>query len=102
MKVLIINQAEVHQLLPIDECMEAMAAALTALSHGKAINPLRQVLHLPDRRGLLGIMPGHLEGLNSLGLKVVSVFHNNRGTEHDSHQGAVLVFEAEHGCLQAL
>ena len=102
MKVLIINQAEVRQLLPIDECMEAMAEVLTALSHGKAINPLRQVLHLPDRRGLLGIMPGYLAGLNALGIKVISVFHNNKGTQHDSHQGAVLVFEAEHGCLQAM
>ena len=102
MKVLIINQAEVHQLLPIDECMEAMVDALTALSHGKAINPLRQILHLPNRPGLLGIMPGYLEGLNAVGLKVISIFHNNKGTEHDSHQGAVLVFEADHGCLMAM
>jgi ornithine cyclodeaminase/alanine dehydrogenase-like protein (mu-crystallin family) len=102
MKVLIINQAEVHQLLPIGECMEVMAAALRALSQGKAINPLRQILHLPNKPGLLGIMPGYVEGLNAVGLKVVSVFHNNRGTEHDSHQGAVLVFEADHGCLKAM
>src|SRR5215472_3079150 len=102
MKVLIINQTEVHQLLPIGECMEAMAEALAALAHGEAINPLRQILDLPDRIGLLGIMPGYVKGLNALGLKVVSVFHNNKGSEHDSHQGAVLVFEADHGCLKAI
>ena len=102
MKVLIINQTEVHQLLPIDDCMRSMAEALTAVSSGKAINPLRQVLHLPDKRGLLGIMPSYHDGLNIVGLKVVSVFHNNKGTSHDSHQGAVLVFEAEHGSLLAI
>lgn len=102
MKVLIINQAEVHQLLPVHECMEVMAEALSALAAGEALNPLRQVLQLPDKRGLLGIMPAYLEGLNAVGLKVVSVFHNNKGTEHDSHQGAVLVFEAGHGSLKAL
>ncbi len=102
MKILIINQAEVHQLLPIGECMETMAEALAALSDGKALNPLRQVLHLPEKQGLLGIMPGYLESLNAMGLKVVSVFHNNKGSEHDSHQGAVLVFEAEHGTLLAM
>ena len=102
MKVLIINQEEVRQLLPINECMEVMAEALIALADGQAMNPLRQILQLPDKRGLLGIMPGYLECLNAVGLKVVSVFHNNKGTEHDSHQGAVLVFEAEHGCLKAL
>jgi ornithine cyclodeaminase/alanine dehydrogenase-like protein (mu-crystallin family) len=102
MKALIINQAEVYQLLPMNECMETMAEALAAISSGKAINPLRQVLHLPDKRGLLGVMPSYLEDLNAVGLKVVSVFHNNKGTAYDSHQGAVLVFEAEHGCLQAI
>lgn len=102
MKVLIINQEETHQLLPIDECMEAMADVLIALANGRALNPLRQILKLPDKRGLLGLMPGYLEALNTVGLKVVTVFHNNKGTEHDSHQGAVLVFEAEHGCLRAL
>src|SRR5262245_33889267 len=102
MKALIINQAEVYQLLPMNECMEAMAEALAAISSGKAINPLRQVLHLPDKRGLLGVMPSYLEDLNAVGLKVVSVFHNNKGAAYDSHQGAVLVFEAEHGCLQAI
>lgn len=102
MKVLIINQTEVQQLLPIDQCIAAMEDTLTALAHGKAMNPLRQVLHLPDNRGLLGIMPGYVESLNSFGLKVVSVFHNNKGTEHDSHQGAVLVFDADHGSLKAI
>src|SRR5262249_14482382 len=101
MKVLIINQAEVYQLLPMNECMAAMAEALVAVSCGKAVNPLRQVLHLPDKPGLLGVMPSYLGDLNAVGLKVVSVFHNNKGTEYDSHQGAVLVFESEHGCLQA-
>lgn len=102
MKVLIINQTEVIQLLPIDKCMEVMADALTDLTQGKAINPLRQILQLPDTPGLLGVMPGYLQRLRAMGLKVISVFHNNKGTEHDSHQGAVLLFEAEHGCLTAM
>ena len=102
MKVLIINGAEVHQLLPIEECMELMAETLVALNGGKAINPLRQVLRLPDSRGMLGMMPCYLDDLKAVGLKVVSVFLNNNGSEHDSHQGAVLVFEAGHGCLMAI
>jgi len=102
MKILIINQAEVYELLPIDECMETMAEALAALSYGTAFNPLRQVFHLPGKHGLLGIMPGYLENLNAVGLKVVSVFHNNKESDQDSHQGGVLVFEAEHGALLAM
>src|SRR5262245_62104478 len=102
MKVLIINQSEVHELLPIDECMEAMAEALTALSHGNALNPLRHILHLPYKAGLLGLMSAYVAPINAMGLKVISIFHHNTGSEYDSHQGAVLVFEADHGCLKAI
>ena len=52
--------------------MAAMEEALTALAHGTAINPLRQMLHLPDKRGLLGMVLGYVEALNSVGLKVVT------------------------------
>jgi ornithine cyclodeaminase len=102
MKVLIINQEEVYRLLPIDECMTAVQDVLLALANGKALNPLRRVLNLPGKPGLLGIMPGYVESLNSFGLKAVSVFHSNKGTAHDSHQGAVMVFEADHGSLKAI
>jgi ornithine cyclodeaminase len=32
-----------------------------------------------------------------MGLKVVSVMPKNHGTAYDSHQGAVMIFEVEHG-----
>ena len=102
MKVLIINQAEVYELLPMAECMGVMAEVLSALARDEALNPLRQALQLPDQRGILGIMPGYVGNINSFGLKIVSIFHHNKGTEHDSHQGAVLLFDAEHGSLKAI
>lgn len=38
MKVLILNQAEVAQLLPMDECMEVMGEALKAQARGEAMS----------------------------------------------------------------
>ena len=102
MKVLIINQAEVLQLLPMHECIDVMAAALKTLAHGQAILPLRPVLWLPDKVGALGLMPSYLGDVKAMGLKVVSVFPGNHGTEYDSHQGAVMLFETEHGRLLAI
>jgi ornithine cyclodeaminase len=32
-----------------------------------------------------------------MGLKIVSVFPGNHGTEYDSHMGAVMIFETKHG-----
>jgi ornithine cyclodeaminase len=37
-----------------------------------------------------------------MGIKVVSVMPGNHGTEYDSHQGAVMVFETEYGRLLAM
>ena len=102
MNVLILNQSEVRRLLPMGECMTAMANALSALTRGEAVVPLRMITWLPERVGALGLMPSYHTGINAMGVKVVSVFPKNHGTEFDSHQGAVLVFEATHGQLLAM
>ncbi|MCZ7567899.1 MAG: ornithine cyclodeaminase family protein [Ardenticatenaceae bacterium] len=102
MKVLIINHAEVHQLLPMDECMDVMAEAFKTLSRGAALNPLRHVLWLPDKAGVLGMMPAYLGDIKAIGAKVISVFAGNQGTGYDSHQGMVLLFETEHGRPMAI
>lgn len=102
MKVLVINQAEVARLLPMGECIEAMEGALKALAQGDALLPLRQVVPLPRGMGALAAMPGYSETLKAVGVKVITVFPGNRGTDYDSHQGAVLLFEAGHGSLKAI
>jgi len=102
MKVHIINQAEVLELLPMRECMDAMAEALRTLARVNAILPLRPILWLPQKVGALGMIPAYLGDVKAMGLKVVSVFPGNHGTEYDSHQGAVMLFETEHGRLLAI
>jgi ornithine cyclodeaminase/alanine dehydrogenase-like protein (mu-crystallin family) len=102
MKVLIINQSEVRQLLPITECMDVMAEALKTLARGDAILPLRPVLWLPEKVGALGMMPAYLGDIQAMGLKVVSVFPGNHGTEYDSHIGAVMLYETKHGQLLSI
>lgn len=99
MKVLILNTTEVRQLLPMNECMDAMVEALKTLASGNAILPLRPVLWLPEKYGALGMMPAYLGDIKAMGLKVVSVFPHNHGTEFDSHIGAVMLYETQHGQL---
>lgn len=97
MKVLFVNEAGVHALLPMDLCVTLMRAALATLARGDAVLPLRNMVWLPDRSGLLGLMPGYLGEPRSFGLKVVSVMPGNHGTPYDSHQGVVMLFGLEHG-----
>ena len=89
-------------MLPMSDCIDVMAAALGALGRGAGLNPLRSALFLPDRSGLLGMMPGYLASPPALGMKAVTVFPENHGTELDSHQGVVLLFEPERGRLLAV
>ena len=102
MQVLIVNQAEVPRLLPMAACMEAMAEALRSVSRGESLLPLRQVIMLPDKAGAFGSMPAYLGSPPAIGLKSITVFPGNHGTELDSHQGAVLLFETKRGSLVAI
>jgi ornithine cyclodeaminase len=64
--------------------------------------PLRTLVWLPDGSGALAAMPSVLPSERALAIKVITVFPGNLGTELDSHQGAVLLFEGEHGRLLAI
>lgn len=97
MEFRIISGSDVTSLLPMGECVEVMAEALKTLARAEAVLPLRSAVWLPDRSGLLGVMPAYLESPRTIGLKAVTVMPGNHGTEYDSHQGVVLLFEAKHG-----
>ncbi len=86
----------------MDECIDVMARALETLGRGDGINPLRTGMLLPEKVGLLGLMPSYLVDPSAVGIKVVTVFPGNHGTPFDSHQGAVLLFDMEHGSLRAV
>ena len=96
-ETLILTQPEVRRLLPMRACMDLMAEAFRSLARGEGINPLRSAMKLPGERGSLGLMPGMSGSPEALGLKVVTVFPGNHGTEYDSHQGLVVLFDTEHG-----
>lgn len=99
---LILTQPEVRRLLPMRRCMDLMAEVLKSLARGECVNPLRSAMHLPDGRGLLGMMPGLSGTPDALGLKVVTVFPGNHGTPYDAHQGLVVLFDPEFGLPTAI
>jgi ornithine cyclodeaminase/alanine dehydrogenase-like protein (mu-crystallin family) len=98
----IITEKEVPGLLPMHECMDVMAGALSTLARGGAILPLRPLMRIPQKAGILGMMPAYMETPDALGVKIITVFNGNHGTEYDSHQGVVLLFEADHGSIVAV
>ena len=101
-KILIANQQEVIRLLPMAECMDVMEAALKDLAAGRALLPLRTLLVLPDGQNLMGLMPSYLSSIESLGVKVIAAFPGNYGSQYDTHQGVVVLFDAQNGRLRAI
>jgi len=102
MKPLYITKEEVAQNLSMEKCIALMEEAFTALANGQAVQPLRSLMWLPDKTGLLGMMPAFSADKKMMGIKVISAFSGNRKFGLSSHQGAVLLFESTHGQLQAI
>ncbi len=102
MKIRLLSERDVYDLLPMPACMQVIGDTLQTLAQGKGVNPLRTALRFPEGSGLLGLMPAYLGAPKSTGVKVVTVMPGNHGTPYDSHQGFVLLFELEHGCPLAL
>ena len=102
MKVLIANQNEVTQLLPMSECIEVISDALKMLAGGDGILPLRTKLVLPDGQNLMALMPSYMGGIQSVGVKVIAAFPSNYGTGYDTHQGVVILFDTQYGLLRAI
>ena len=103
MKILILDSHQIKRLLPVVDCIELMADALSSLARDEVYQPLRTIVRPPNARGLLGLMPAYRSGPRSaFGLKAICVFPDNPTQGKDAHQGAVLLFSRETGELLAL
>lgn len=103
MKILILDNAQIRELLPMTECIELMADALAALARGEVFQPLRTIIRPPEARGLLGLMPAFRAGeRGAFGMKAICVFPENPARGKDAHQGAVMLFSRETGEMLAL
>ena len=97
MEPLFINNEKIASLLPMNECIEVMEKMFCSLAAGECLQPLRNIMMLPDRSGVMGMMPGHSAKLDVMGIKVITVFHANSETGLPSHQGIVILFDAKNG-----
>jgi ornithine cyclodeaminase/alanine dehydrogenase-like protein (mu-crystallin family) len=97
MEPLFVNKEKIASLLPMEECIEVMEKMFRSLAAGECLQPLRNIMRLPDGSGVLGMMPGHAAKLGVMGIKVITVFHDNSESGLPSHQGIVMLFDAKNG-----
>ena len=96
-----IDAEEVARLLPYEECIPLVRAAMIALSAGRTRQTLRQIVDLPNQRAF-GVMPGAMFDSGAFGAKLVSVYPDNFAKGKGSHQGIVALFDAETGAPSAI
>jgi ornithine cyclodeaminase len=97
MEPLYVSKEEVVQNLSMGKCIVLMEEAFIALTNGQALQPLRSLMWLPDKTGLLGMMPAYSADKKMMGIKVISAFSGNKKFGLSSHQGAVLLFDSIYG-----
>ena len=94
--MILIDQAEVRARLTYDLCIPIVRKAMIALSSGQTRQHLRSIIPLIDGR-MFGIMPGALGENADFGAKLISVFPDNFAKGVQSHQGVVVLFDAQNG-----
>jgi alanine dehydrogenase len=97
--LILLNEAEVRELLDLDELIDALAAAHQDLSAGNVSMPPRIAALVQQQEGLLGVMPSYLPSAG-LACKLVTLFPHN--TDRHTHQAVIAVFDPENGTPLAL
>jgi alanine dehydrogenase len=101
----LLNEQQVHSLLPMPDLIGAMESALAKFSAREVLQPLRSVLTIGPTKAYYGLMPAYIPspaGGGSMGAKLVTVFGENHKRGLPSHLATILLLDPETGALLAI
>jgi thiomorpholine-carboxylate dehydrogenase len=90
-----LDEEAVRAVLRWEPLIDEMEAALTSLSQGRVIQPLRNLITIEEGKRYLGVMPAVAE--DAMGLKAVSFYPGNAGTALPTHLAMILLFRPDNG-----
>ena len=96
--MILLDRAQVEELLDLDELLSALAAAHAELSSGAVSMPPRIAAFAQD--GLLGAMPAYAPSAG-IGAKLVTLYPGNT-PPLPTHQAAIVLFDPDTGMATAL
>src|ERR1051326_773129 len=97
----LLREEDVRVVLPMEDLIATMEAALDRFSAGAVRQPLRTVVDA-GHGAFYGVMPAFMETPASLGTKLVSVYHSNAAKGLPSHLATIVLHDPETGALLAL
>jgi len=89
-----INEAQIEAVLDWGPLMDALEHAMSDFSAGNVAQPVRQLVPVPGHDAIIAAMPAVGE---AMAVKVVTLYHENAGTEIPTHQAVILVFNKDNG-----
>lgn len=98
-EIVVLGEADVQRLLDLDALADELRAAYRSLSAGTASVPPRMAAQSPA--GMLGTMPGYVEGVG-MGAKLVAYFRDNHRSGRPGHQAVITLVDPEFGTPLAL
>ncbi|HWI20232.1 MAG TPA: ornithine cyclodeaminase family protein [Vicinamibacterales bacterium] len=98
----LLNEQQVHSLLPLGDLIAAMESALAKFSSREVLQPVRSVLTVGPTKAYFGLMPAYVPSPASLGAKLVTVFGENHKRQLPSHLATILLLDPDTGGLLAI
>uniref|UniRef100_A0A831TD65 Delta(1)-pyrroline-2-carboxylate reductase n=1 Tax=Thermorudis peleae TaxID=1382356 RepID=A0A831TD65_9BACT len=95
--MLALSRQDVYQLVPMRTAIELMKQVFRDLSAGQTVSPLRTPIEVPDVSGVTLFMPAYVPSAPGLGVKVVSVFPNNRALRKPTIHAIVVLVDTTTG-----
>jgi len=102
MKVLVLLEPEIKQLLTLEETISAVERSFAAYNSGQAILPGVINLDLPATQGEVHVKSAYIQGEKYYVIKIASGFYLNPALGLPVGDGMMLLFSAQTGRLEAL
>src|SRR3954467_10647990 len=93
--MLVLMEEQIRPLLSWGDLIPTMESALAAFSQGRIMQPVRNMITIEEGRRYLGVMPAVAEA--AMGLKLVSFYPGNSGTDVPTHLATIILFRPDNG-----
>lgn len=95
--MLVLSQEQVKELITMEEAIEVNEDVYVSFSTGQSTVPLRINMELDTSEHFSLIMPGFLQDMDGLGIKVVNCFPENAEKGIPATLGVILLFDTTNG-----
>lgn len=92
-----LSRGDIRQAIPMADAVELMKVAFRELSAGRALAPVRAVVAIGDANSMMLSMPGYVPSEGAAGIKIVSFFGGNAGSDLPVIHALVYMIDAETG-----